>query len=62
MVYSANLILLGKKLPDGLDSPHIPLPSPCTCTQHTESTYNQQHYCAAMIPQYIYLPIHIESV
>ena len=63
MVYSANLILLCKKLHDGLDcSSYTFAFSMCLYPAHRAYLQSAALLKVAMIPQYIYSPIHIESV
>lgn len=63
--YSANLTLLDNKLHDGLDCPsYIFAFSECLLWYLAHSTYlpSVALLKIATIPQYIYLPVHIESV
>lgn len=63
MVYSANLILLGKKLHDGLDySSYTFAFSMRLYPAHRVYVQSAALLKVAVIPQYIYLPIHTESV
>lgn len=60
MVYSANLILLCKKLHDGLDySSYTFAFSMCLYPAHRAYLQSAALLKVAMIPQYIYSPIHI---